>query len=786
MNQDQFLKALGNAKTATEAEAALAEFEQSNSAKLAWIPIGGNQNNRGPIEVSADAGRSLVERITNGIDAVLELAHEDKRGRPACTTPSSAATAWFGVPASGVGELDQGERQSLANNLIIRLEEGEDRDSRTVDIIDRGIGLTPDEMPDTILSLNRSNKLQKFYLAGTYGQGGSSTLAYSKLTLIASRRKGHNETGYTVARYHDLPAEQFKSGYYAYLAMDGKPLRSKEWFGEAVFGTIIRHFGFKLHKYPSSFGPNSLYGLVHQYLFDPVLPFWLENKVHNWRRAIGGARARLNGAADDDDNRSSRTSLSHKVDFFYVDLTDFGRIGVEYWVIEPKSEGHQKPTAGFVDPDKPIILTLNGQNQCELSRLIVRKLADLPFLQFRLICHVKCDTLKPEAKRALFTSTREQARDSIVLRRIQEELITILKEDDVLFKLNAEAKASSVQQDNEEQSKYIRKEVSRLLKIQGVEFTPDTGSGASSTDGAAGGAGTDAAGGSRGGTGPGTGSSGGGGGGGGRPRSITPIQLKEPPTFVRIVWDQAEPIKFHPQRERWIRIETDAQSTYHDQLDLSKSKFNFVSDPHLIVQGTTKLANGRFMVKLKARPEAKPGEVSKFSVELVRPGLGALTDSRKVEIVPAPPARQGKQKLSMPKFEFVRLESKDDPNWINLGWPEDVSKVASYSEFKEGVLTVYYSVLFPEFDNARKAFEQKDTALGQAFELRYRIWLAVHSFLLHKTEEESESGTVAAAVDGDTTKSVEDHETAERCRVARMAVMVADTEIKNRKPGEDD
>lgn len=778
MDQSQFLKALFAAKTVTDAEAALTAFGDSHSAKLAWVPVGGNPNNRGPIEVSADAGRSLIERITNGLDAVLELAHEEKKGRPACMSPGQAATAWFGIPASGVGDLEEAERHTLAENLIVRLEEGEDRDSRTVDIIDRGIGLLPDEMADTILSINRSNKLQKFYLAGTYGQGGSSTLSYSKITLIASRRKNSNETGFTLACYHDLPADQFKSGYYAYLTLEGKLLRAAEWSSDAPFGTLVRHFGFKLHKYSGSFGPNSLYGLLHQYLFDPVLPFWLENRVHKWRRAIGGARARLNGASDDPSDKTSRTTLSHKVDFFYIDLIDFGRIGLEYWVIAPKSAEHQKPTAGFVDPDKPIILTLNGQNQCELSRLIIRKLADLSFLQFRIIVHIKCDTLKPEAKRVLFTSTREQARDSIVLRRIQAEIVTVLREDDDLTRLNALAKASSVKQDNEEQSKYIRKEVSRLLKVQGVEFANEAGSGAPSSDGIDGGKGSE---------GKGSGGGGSSGGGGQRPKPL-PIELREPPTFVRIVWPDSDPIKFHPGRERWIRLETDAQSTYHDQLDLAQSKFNFVSSPHFVVQGTTKLVGGRFMVKLKAKSGIKPGETSKFTVNLVRTGeLGSLTDSRKVEVISAPPAQTAKQKLSMPRFEFVPISAKDDANWMALGWPDDETKVASHSEYKDGILTVYYSTLFPEFAGVRKVFEHKEASLAESFELRYRIWLAVHSFLLHRSEEdEAQHSTSSAVVVGDNTKSAEEHEMAERARVARMAVMVADADVKNKKPSEDD
>ena len=43
---------------------------------------------------------------------------------------------------------------------------GAGKAKRTVWISDAGVGLTPDRMPGTILSLNESNKLGKFYLSG--------------------------------------------------------------------------------------------------------------------------------------------------------------------------------------------------------------------------------------------------------------------------------------------------------------------------------------------------------------------------------------------------------------------------------------------------------------------------------------------------------------------------------------------------------------------------------------------------------------------------------------------
>lgn len=778
MNEQSFFDCLTVAKTLVEAEEAFSKFEDANSGKLQWAPVGGNQNNSGPIEVSADPGRSIVERITNAIDAVLEFAHHEREGRPACTTPGQAATAWFGVPVKGVGELSQAERQSLANNVSVRLFDAANKEARTLEIADKGIGLTPDEMPDTILSINRSNKIQKFYLAGTFGQGGSSTYYNSKLTLIASRKKGQGVIGFTLVRFVDLPPEQFKRGYYAYLTIEGRLPIASHWADGLAHGTLVRHFGYELSKYDGSVGPSSLYGLFNQVLFDPVLPFWLQNDVRNYRRSIAGARARLNNAVESEDaeDAASKSKVVHKQELLYIDLIDHGRIAIEYWVLEQKTD-KQRPTRGFIDPDKPIILTLNGQNQCELSRLVIRKFAELPFLQHRLICHVKCDTLTPAAKRSLFTSTREQARDSLVLRRIQDELISLLKADDELERLHAEARSSMVSHETEEQSKYIRKEVGRLLRIQGVEFAKEAGLGGASSDGEDGGPGS-------------------GGAGGQETKRVKPrgprkppppIELHEPPTFVRIVWDEASPITFHPGRERWIRLETDAQSTYHDPLDPSKSKMTFGVEPILKLLGTTRLANGRMMAKVRCVPDAEVGATSRLSVEIHRSGGSALSDARRVEVVKAPVAEQAKQRLSMPDFNFVAVDGPDDPKWAELGWPEDVDAVASHSDLDGATLTVYYSKAFPDFARAVHGLEQKAATEAQAFELRYRVWLAVHSYLLERAEAETTlAQPTHAAIATESDSDDEARQRSERCRVARMAVMVAVNEVKQKQATEDD
>ena len=423
MTTTELYKQIEGAASAAEVEAALGRFQATQ--KTGWVPVG-RENNRGTIEVSADPARSAVERITNGIDGVLEFEHERHSGRPDCRSPREAAIAWLGVPESGLSAMTPAQRRALAQRVAIRLEAGDGRESRTLQVRDFGIGIPPEDMGRTILSLNESNKLRKHYLAGAYGQGGSSTFAFSRYTLIASRQND-SPVGFTLVKFLDLPADAYKTGHYVYLVFqDGSLLCAELSAHEFPQGTLVKHFGYDLSGYPSPLGPNSLYGSLNTVLFDPVMPVWLDSRLHDYRRVIKGSRNALNGAVDDGDDRSG-PQLSHNLPMFNVSLGDFGRIGIEYWVLEAPTKANKRPSAAFVNPAKPIVLTLNGQNQGEMSQALIRKDAELPFLGQRLICHVSCNYLSATSKRQLFVSNREVQREVKVREMIQQELVKALR-----------------------------------------------------------------------------------------------------------------------------------------------------------------------------------------------------------------------------------------------------------------------------------------------------------------------------------------------------------------------
>lgn len=767
MTHADFLNRLLAAKSPADVDGALVDFQASETVGITWTPVGERPNNVGTVDVSTDSGRSIVERVTNAIDAILELEHSRHGGKPECRSPREAAATWLAVPAEGLSEMSQLQRRQLAQRITVRMEDGTGPLERVVTVQDKGIGISKADLPRTILSLNESNKLSKFYLSGAYGQGGSSTFRFAKYTVIASIANGSNEVAFSLVKYEELPADQYKLGRYVYMKIGGAIPTCAACDGLPEAGTTIRHVGYELSTYSQTPpAPNSLYGLLNRALFDPILPIWLaypkakSTGVGEERRVIKGARNHLCGAIDDGDEKSK---LAHHMPPFVVSLGDLGSISLEYWLLDrPEDVRKSKlPVASYVDPAKTIVLTLNGQTQSEFSRQVIRKDADLPFLVTRLIVHVDCNGLTPDSKRKMFASTREESTKGMIRSRIQSEVAKSLASDDELKRLNNEARDAGLKEQDEFISKEVRQEVSRLLGLQGYSIsersttvsTIGTGEGGRPTKH---------------------------GGGGGGARTPKPVPLNDPPSYVKLVWEADEPIVFHAGMRRYVRIETDAYSEYHDSKDPKKSRINvFSTCADLLVRGTTPLRGGRMRVLLDCAESAQLGAHGVLRVELSRMGMSVLTDERSTMIVEAPSTKQSTGNVTVPPFEFVEVTGPDDENWAQQEWPiEEIESIACSAQMNQGTLYIYYSAIFPRFAQVRGAFEKSDPSKALSFTRRYRIWLAVHSLMMQHEEERI---VPTSRSEGQTEESHEAinhaHEMRERCRLATMAAMFAAREV---------
>jgi hypothetical protein len=167
-------------------------------------------------------------------------------------------------------------------------------------------------------------------------------------------------------------------------------------------------------------------------------------------------------------------------------------------------------------------------------------------------------------------------------------------------------------------------------------------------------------------------------------------------------------------------------------------------------------------------------------VELFRKGLPALSDERGYEVIPPPPPKSREQQSTMPQFKLVPIDGPTDDGWPNISEDStDIEKHALRYEYNQGVLYVYYSLVFPRFARELNRLEKQDGALSASFKTRYGTWLAVHSILHH---QQRESDPPEHANDG----LLNEFDRAEQCRFATIAAMVAAQEVRTGATFEDD
>ena len=159
---------------------------EANSNKWKWFPLGGRDNNSGSVNLAMDPGQALVERITNAMDAHIELQYE-LAGRPTnLNSPREAVQRLWGLESSRLTRESPSITrfiEEMAPKSFIRVVGSTRRGHSSVIIQDSGIGQHPDDLPKTILGLQESNKNDKRYLMGAFGHG----FLLSSLPLLLHR-----------------------------------------------------------------------------------------------------------------------------------------------------------------------------------------------------------------------------------------------------------------------------------------------------------------------------------------------------------------------------------------------------------------------------------------------------------------------------------------------------------------------------------------------------------------------------------------------------------------------
>lgn len=630
------------------------QLEQSH--RYGWRPVGDRENNYGIINLGSDPGYALIERVTNAIDAVIELEAERHPGRYGPRSPRDAVQQWFGIPGGRVVNAEPQARRTTAELISVRLRDGDTGKRPSIEIRDRGVGLTPEQIPHTILSLGESNKIDKTYLAGAYGQGGSTVLGFSPGgTLFLSRRQPEllpagapDLVSVTFARYRDLDPRYNKNGRYEYLVNPGRnvPCFPAGQLPEFSPGTLVLHFNLAIERYAATLdrATGSLRWLLQNALFDPVLPISAEELRSRRSLECDSQHLVFCGNHEALCRGSERVEHSGNLEVLLQHARSRSRVRVYYWVMRESEDGnHKQPIDVFVDPSQPVVYTYFGQTHGADQRRFVTERLGLPYLSKFLILQVELDNLAPTARRELLSTTRDRLKQSELYDVMRTRIAAALAADPQLQRLNAARKESILSRHSENQRRHMRERFARLMRryLAGVDAwaavegdrQPERGADEETSA-----------------------------------EELESLPTQADPSFLRIA-NRRRPIRVVRDHLAVVRLESDAPDGYLLQHEHARLLPATEPEEQLVLESVSDFRGGRARMILKSGATAAAGRRGVLTVYLLTRTAAVISAAADFEIVDEPEkeAPEGRDRTRVKAPEPIPVH---EDQWPEFGWDE--------------------------------------------------------------------------------------------------------------------
>jgi hypothetical protein len=728
---------------------------------LQWHAFGNNPSNLSTIGLGAKPGRSFTERLTNATDALLEDRYVASVTPP--TSARLAAKQWFGRPLTGPDEglfKWPGQDPDLARRIEAILLDSGVASAPTIDVFDEGIGIVPEEFTKTILSLQGGNKIKKWYLIGAFGQGGASTLAFCDYVLILSRSK-HRPTSiaFTVVRALNLN-ETYKEDCWGYLCLmnaAGQPaVPFIETNAEAfelyspvekiklpflTKGTLVRHYTYKLTNLEKQLGPSpgNLYHYLHFSMFDPLLPFRLIDlrlKTKERDEIIRGSRNRLMLLAEkgtpDSIGEDTGSQLRHYRPMEYITPLGFddSSIGVEYWVVFSYRTRKEKASSKaeivlrsssndlFVQAGHPIVGTLNGQNQGELTSHLLRDLG-LSMVARHIIVHIDATNANSRVRRELFSTNREGFKDGPILQDLTRVLKKMLEEDETLQAIERELTETLAKREVDATNHEVKRQVTRLLLEAGLQL---------SEEGPAYGKGNE---------------------------DKQPVRSAKRRTYRK---QEPLPTLPFPQVTRFeiVSPKPELECRLHDteivlvetNADIEFDRKNLIAirsePPSMELAAKAPLKGGRLRWRVRPIQGAEIGTNGRVVVTITKPDGTQITDEVPFTILEPLEEKSKKEKGFVPPFDIIPVNPHDDIQTWGLVWP-DLTEDSPPSQLEAvaykpvrvgGAINVYYSTIFSAFKSQVDKLKTETSVLSDLFRTNYEVWIGYHAILQEQSRND--------------------------------------------------
>lgn len=443
-----------------------------NDDENIWSPLGFENNFSAIGNQQSDPTGALVEKVINGIDAVLMegcfALGIDPEGPDAPQTMTEAVERFFSVRDGRIGNVDSKKQRELADNIHL-VAVGSKQNPNYL-IVDRGEGQTPARFPDTFVSLMKSNKLRIPFVQGKFNSGGTGILQFcgdQNYELIVSRRhpgcpvdpgdQTAHLWGFTIVR-RMLPSNGRRSSVYVYLAPGGQvptfqadeikvlPGRSSQnqpappYAIGLPYGTCIKLYNYRWQA-RTLVTTTARYEL-EQFLHSPCLPFRLTETREGYTAhyysttVVGGWTGAVIG---DDEDGSSKLEDGFPA---YGDLT-LPKVGKLPYQIAVFKEGTKKRHIPH-----GIFFVVNGQVHGALSSDFISRHLHFEYLKDNygpLLVSVDCTDMNQRIREDFFMASRDRVRRNEVYKMIEEMLATDLKNHPGLQEINQRRRQREVE-----------------------------------------------------------------------------------------------------------------------------------------------------------------------------------------------------------------------------------------------------------------------------------------------------------------------------------------------------
>ena len=440
-------------------------------------PIADRWKNEGLLSGSGTSyDLKVVELVTNMQDAVLEKAAFSKFG--------SLEDAPFLSPAQAAADLFNGEHyKSLAEKCVVEFWEAESDPKRsrrlTITFRDRGCGLSPHLVPNTIFHLGAGHKDEIKFLQGAFGLGGALTYRNSQAIVLVTRRHPdllgpqEEEDRVTIAVVEWHRHTKTSGAFYLVESDPQNGRKAAVPFSVLAAGTsflpgtylALISYGVEGYHRARLGDERSFDTVLNTRLFRPVLPIRFSNQMIRTGRKeyLRGLGVRL-----ENNPRKERAEGSEYLPYRSNGTTH--HLPIRFYVFPKGGESGERRK--FVAHNHAVIFTSNGQVHKHWNPQEFRIKTGLNKLYGRILVVVETDKLPITLRTGFFTPDRSDFSRNPEAIRLEEQVAAFLSAWNELKGINNQLIREAIQGSNSERPTInTAKKISRALKVKGFSLS---------------------------------------------------------------------------------------------------------------------------------------------------------------------------------------------------------------------------------------------------------------------------------------------------------------------------